>query len=87
MKRRVLLLLVLSFTASVFGQTTSPEGPIYDAQGHLIAYQYADGKRDTYSYDASWRMITFLGRDGTLTHYIYKSDGTAEAVRVPTKAP
>lgn len=83
MIRRFFFILPLSFGLSLYGQTPAPERPIYDEQGHLIAYQYSDGKRDVYSYDASWRIVSFAGRDGKLTRYVYKEDGTVQEVHAP----
>jgi YD repeat-containing protein len=42
----------------------------------MLAYVYADGKRDTYVYDSAWRVKIFYDRDGRATHFRYNSDGT-----------
>lgn len=61
------------------------EGPVFDAEGHYIAYNYADGTHDWYTYDSSWRLIQFEGRDGRRTFYVYKPDGTMQAIPEPAK--
>ena len=86
MIRRFLLILSVCAAGPLYSQSPVSEGPIYDKQGHLIAYQYSDGKRDIYSYDAAWRMISFVGRDGALVRYVYKSDGTVQEIREPGNA-
>ena len=69
----------------VFGVSLQAEIPpqgqtMFDRLGHLIAYVYADGTRDLYTYDSSWRMISFVGRNQQRTRYYYKADGTMVTV-------
>ena len=72
MKRVIFLFLLM---ASLSGQASSaPSGPVYDSMGHLTAYVYPDGKKETYAYDSQWRMITFHDRSGRLTTFNYAPD-------------
>jgi YD repeat-containing protein len=66
------------FTTSIFAQNapSSPFGPVYDPQGHLVAYVYPDGQKETYAYDDQWRMISFRDRNGKFTAYSYARDGS-----------
>lgn len=71
-------------------QTNPPiEGSVFDKDGHYIAYNYVDGSHDRYTYDLSWRMITFEARDGTVTMYSYNPDGSVRTAVVPpvSKSP
>jgi YD repeat-containing protein len=76
--------LVAAFliTTSVFGQQMNPssEGPIYDREGRMIMYQYADGTRESYAYDEGGRMIRFTNRGGGVTTFRYMSDGSVVTV-------
>lgn len=81
-----LLLILASVGASVLNTTTSPnEGPVFDKEEHYIAYKYADGSRDLYTYDSKWRLVIFEGRDGKITTFDYAADGSVKAVAVPAK--
>lgn len=77
------LLLVAVLLCSGFSPARAQQ--IYDPEGHLIAYLYPDGKRDTYAYDSSWRLVQFTSRDGAVTQYRYGADGTMEVVTAPTQ--
>jgi YD repeat-containing protein len=76
------ILAALLITTSVFGQNTNPapERPVYDSQGRMIAYQYADGTRESYAYDEGGRMIRFTDRGGGVTTFRYMSDGSVVTV-------
>jgi len=76
------ILATLLITTSIFAQNTNsiPEGPTYDNQGRMIAYQYADGTRESYAYDSGWRMIRFMDRAGAVTTFKYNSDGSMVTV-------
>ncbi len=78
MKRLLLIAVLLSA-----GLPKMQAQQIYDAEGHLIAYQYPDAKKDRYTYDSAWRLIKFEGRDGAVTQYRYATDGTMEVVSAP----
>lgn len=81
-----LLLILASVGASVLNTATSPiEGPVFDKEGHCVAYKYADGSRDFYTYDSKWRLVIFEGRDGKITTFDYAADGTVKMVAVPAK--
>jgi YD repeat-containing protein len=74
-------LICLFLTAtSLFAQSppSAATGPVFDPQGRLIAYVYPDGKTETCSYDAQWRMITFRDRNGKFTAFHYPSDHSAK---------
>ena len=73
MKLFVLLLLSVS---TAFGQSAST-GPFYDVSGHLTAYVYPDGKRESYSYDSSWRMTSFRDRNGKTSVFHYNSPSSS----------
>jgi YD repeat-containing protein len=75
--RRSISLLIVTAT-SLFGQAapSNPAGPVYDPSGHLIAYVYPDGKKETYAYDSQWRMIKFRDRGGKLSTFSYAPDGS-----------
>lgn len=74
------LLLVAAIFGAGFGQVRAQQ--IYDAEGHLIAYQYPDGKLDHYTYDSAWHLVKFESHDGAVTQYRYASDGTVEEMPV-----
>ena len=40
----------------------------------MIAYIYPDGKKDKYSYDRQWRMLTFRDRAGKLSTFHYDTE-------------
>jgi YD repeat-containing protein len=75
------ILAALLITTSVFGQqmNRSSEGPIYDREGRMISYQYADGTQESYAYDG-WRMTRFIDRAGNVTTFRYNSDGSVMTV-------
>jgi hypothetical protein len=79
--KKILLLAVLIGA----GLSQARAQQIYDAEGHLVAYQYPDGRRDLYTYDASWHLVKFESRDGALTQYRYAADGTMDVVSAPQK--
>jgi YD repeat-containing protein len=62
------------------------QGPVFDAEGHYIAYNYTDGTHDWYTYDSSWRLVAFEGRDGKKTLYVYNADGTIKAIPSSAKS-
>jgi uncharacterized protein RhaS with RHS repeats len=70
--------LIACVTRLTLAETPSAtaEGPLFDKEGRMLAYVYADGKRDTYVYDSEWRVKIFYDRDGRATHFRYNSDGT-----------
>lgn len=74
------IVLAAVFLCAGFCQVHAQQ--IYDAEGHLIAYQYPDGKKDLYTYDSAWHLVKFESRDGAVTQYRYAADGTMEAVPV-----
>jgi YD repeat-containing protein len=76
--KKLLLLAVLLVGAGFFSQARAQQ--IYDTEGHLIAYQYPDGKRDLYTYDSSWRLVKFTSRDGAVTQYRYDDAGGMQVV-------
>jgi hypothetical protein len=80
--RKALLTQILSAVAVIgaHGQNLSAEHPVFDSEGHYIAYVYADGKRDLYWYDAKWRMVMFTSREGKTTKYVYDPDGTMHVI-------
>lgn len=64
------IMILLALCGSSFVAAAPLEGQaLFDNQGHLTAYLYADGKQDLYSYDSSWRLTSFTGRDGVTTQY------------------
>lgn len=78
--KRVICLFLL--TASLYGQVApAPSGPVYDSVGHMVAYVYPDGKKETYAYDSQWRMMRFRDRDEKLTTFSYGPDGSLAASR------
>lgn len=72
------ILAALIITTSIFGQNTnSPsEAPVYDSEGRMVAYHYADGTQESYGYDRAWRMTRFIDRIGRVTAFKYSSDGS-----------
>ena len=76
------LILGIIFSATVYGQTggSGSEGPVFDRDGRLIRYQYADGKIESYSYDSQWRMKSFKSREGKVMTFIYAPDGSMQTV-------
>ena len=79
-----LLLFAFAFTVSLAAPTAATEHPVFDQEGHLIAYVYADGREDQYTYDTKWRMVIFTDREGKTTLYSYEADGTPHA-QTPSK--
>ena len=74
---KLLIAGAMIIATTLLGQSTpSLEGPVYDKEGHLTAYLYADGKRAMYTYDSSWRMRTFTDRNGFRTLFDYNPDGS-----------
>ncbi len=77
------LIATIMTAASVLGQTTasSSEGPVFDSTGLLSAYQYADGRRDSYEYDPQWRMIRFTDRNGKVATFTYSANGSMNVLK------
>jgi hypothetical protein len=61
----------LLITTNLLGQSIKPtsEGPIYNSDGRMIAYNYADGTRELYSYNSEWQMNTFTDRAAKVTYF------------------
>jgi len=78
-----LLIVILALGSTALAQDGSPssEGPIFDSTGHLTAYIYSDGTRDKYAYDASWRMMRFIDRQGKVTTFVYNADGSMKTIQ------
>lgn len=77
-----LTVAMLMLAGLIYGQGSNPGSPSpkYDSAGHLIAYEYPDGKSDSYRYDSSWRMTTSIDREGKVTTFKYNSDGSMTVV-------
>jgi YD repeat-containing protein len=73
-----LTIAVVMISTAVYGQSfrSASAGPTYDGDGRLTAYVYADGKRESYSYDSSWRMARYTDRNGNITIFVYNADGS-----------
>jgi YD repeat-containing protein len=80
MRKALALLLSLVIAVAGYGQTSTTEHPVFDSEGHYIAYVYADGKQDQYSYDGKWRMVMFTSRDGKTTKYVSHEVGTMSVI-------
>ena len=81
-------LIVFAFAAGLgFAQTGSLKvnQPVFDAQGHLVAYIYADGTKDRYTYDGAWRMTSFRDRTGKLTQFPYANADNSAGSQAKTK--
>ncbi len=76
------IILALLITTNLLAQNSDRglEGPIYDRDGQMIAYEYADGTRESYAYDSEGRMKTFTDRAGNVTLFLYGSDGSITTV-------
>src|SRR6266849_8583252 len=85
---KALLAALLIITSSLFGQNinATSDGPIYDRDGRMIAYKYADGTRDLYTYDSQWRMTSFTDRAGNVTHFLSSSQGADNTMSESTTA-
>ena len=77
------ILATLIVTTSAFAQQidATAAGPIYDHEGHLTTYKYADGTQDSYAYDGQWRMKSFTDRNGYVTVFIYGEDGSVTTIK------
>ncbi len=75
------ILAALFITSAAFGQNLNPpsEGPVYNPKGQMIEYHYADGTKESYTYDG-WRMIRFTDRGGGVTTFRYLGDGSMVTV-------
>lgn len=76
MRGFIATLLVLTASASFAGSPVLATGPVFDKEGHKLAYVYPDLSRDLYSYDGLWRMTEFRSRTGEITKYAYRPDGS-----------
>jgi uncharacterized protein RhaS with RHS repeats len=76
------LIAAVIIAASAFARGLAAEaaGPVYDSEGRLTAYVYADGKQDTCKYDFSWRMTQFIDRLGNVTTFVYSADGSVKTL-------
>ena len=83
--RRTIFTIAFLVAATLRAENPDTPGAHFDEKGHFISYVYPDGSRDEYTYDTSWRMIIFTGRDGKRTFYIYHPDGTVEPKPIPGK--
>ena len=78
--RQFIVAGMLVFGSFVEAGVSQQGKTVFDRFGHLIAYAYPDGTRDLYTYDSSWRMVSFTGHDHRKTRYYYKPDGTMVTV-------
>lgn len=71
------ILAALMVTTSAFAQeiASNAAGPIYDREGHMTTYKYADGTQDR-TLDGQWRLTSFTDRAGYVTAFIYGEDGS-----------
>ena len=76
------IITLLFISTCLFGRATyaSTEGAIYDPQGRMIEYHYADGTRESYAYDGAGRMMRFVDRAGRVTTFVYNRDGSMKTI-------
>jgi YD repeat-containing protein len=78
--RTLILGIVFIATASGLSAGLGSEGPVFDRDGRLTSYLYADGTSDSYKYDSQLRMTSFIGRNGEVTTFKYSPDGSMTTV-------
>ncbi len=78
--KTLIAFLVLSGTLLAQEHPARSEGPVFDAAGWLRAYVYADGKQEQYGYDSLGRMIRFVDRNGGVTTFVYRGDGSITTI-------
>jgi YD repeat-containing protein len=78
--KALILGIIFIATASGLSAGSAPEGPVFDRDGRLISYVYADGTSDGYKYDSQWRTTSFIGRNGEVTIFKYSQDGSMTTV-------
>ncbi len=79
--KTLILGIVFIATASGLSAGSAYEGPVFDRDGRLTSYAYADGTSDGYKYDSRWRMTSFTGRNGEVTIFKYSQDGSMTIVK------
>src|SRR5437016_2756918 len=67
--RTLILGIVFIATASGLSAGSPSEGPVFDRDGRLTSYLYADGTSDGYKYDSQSHMTSFIGRNGEVTTF------------------
>jgi YD repeat-containing protein len=77
-----LTIAFLIISTALYGQglDQASGGARFDSAGHLTDYVYPDGKTEHYGYDSGWRMTKFVDRNGGVTTFVYRADGSMTVV-------
>ena len=82
-------LAALFLSSSLFGQVISSltEGPVYNRDGQQIAYKYADGTRESYAYDSTGSLVSFVDRAGHVTQFPSAAIAANESATMSASGP
>lgn len=73
----VVTTIFLAVLSSLMAGSVDPKDrPVYDAEGRLTRYVYADGSVEFFTYDTTWRIVKFVDRKGVISKFVYLPDGS-----------